>query len=295
MINRLLCIRLVAILAALVVVPAVSANDCAGCGKAEFARVDEFADGKARALQMAITTYISEYGGGKISVDLVGAIHIGDASYYQNLNDKFTGYDKVLFELIVPESGEYSREHSERGSAISKTQVGLKNMLGLAFQLEEIDYGRENFVHADLTTKSLSESMEEREESLYVYFWRAFYASMDEYAKDPLGTRDMKLLAKLISGNDDSALKTAFAYEMTDIDRARKLLGGGSGSAIIESRNEHAVSVLRQQIDSGVEHLAVFYGVAHMPDLEERLVNELNLKYSHTVWVDAWDLSGAAK
>ena len=36
-------------------------------------------------------------------VDLVGAVHIGDKSYYQDLNRRFRKYDAVLYELVAPE------------------------------------------------------------------------------------------------------------------------------------------------------------------------------------------------
>ena len=38
--------------------------------------------------------------------------------------------------------------------------------------------------------------------------------------------------------------------------------------------------------------IGIFYGVAHMPDLEERLLNEVGLTYKTTTWVDAWQLGG---
>src|SRR5690349_13867624 len=34
------------------------------------------------------------------TVDLVGAVHIADAPYYQELNRRFATYDAVLFELV---------------------------------------------------------------------------------------------------------------------------------------------------------------------------------------------------
>ncbi|MCH8059070.1 MAG: hypothetical protein IIA11_01290 [Proteobacteria bacterium] len=36
--------------------------------------------------------------------------------------------------------------------------------------------------------------------------------------------------------------------------------------------------------------IGIFYGVAHMPDLEERLVNELGLVRQEVLWIDAWKL-----
>ena len=36
-----------------------------------------------------------------LAVDLVGAVHVGDKAYYQELNKLFKNYDAVLFELVA--------------------------------------------------------------------------------------------------------------------------------------------------------------------------------------------------
>ena len=168
----------------------------------------------------------------------------------------------------------------------------MKTNLDLTFKRDEINYDKPNFVHADLSPAELSLSMDERDESLYVYFWRVFYASMDEYAKDPLGLRDWQMLSAVLSADDDYAIKILIAYEMTDLNQMRKILGDDSDSAIIGARNERAIEVLRSTLDMGTDRMriGIFYGVAHMPDLEVRLVNELGLVRQKVLWIDAWKL-----
>jgi hypothetical protein len=163
-------------------------------------------------------------------------------------------------------------------------------MLQLSFQLDEIDYGASNFVHADLTPTELSQSMDERGESLYVYFWRLFYASIDEYAKDPLGLNDIRMLSVMLSTDSDNTLKIMLAYEMTNLDTLREILGEDSDSAVIGARNQRAIDVLQSQLDGGAKRVAIFFGVAHMPDMEQRLINQLDLIYLDTTWIDAWRL-----
>jgi len=254
----------------------------------QFTRVDEDPEGLPRALQLGIVTYV----GRGISVDLVSAIHIGDQAYYAELNDRFTDYDALLYELVAPAGIDISEQVAKRKGLLSKTQVTLTRILDLSFQLDEIDYTRPNFVHADLSPSEFRQSMEERDESLYVYFWRVFFASINEYAKDPLGLRDMQMLSSMITSGQDDSLKTMMAYEMTNIDAVQDILGEDSDSAIVGARNERAIEVLRSQLDSGARRVGIFYGVAHMPDLEERLLNELGLSYAETIWVDAWQLGG---
>jgi len=136
--------------------------------------------------------------------------------------------------------------------------------------------------------------MDERGESLYVYFWRIFYASMDQYARDPLGLNEIQKLAAMLSGDPKSAFKVMLAYEMVDLDTLREILGDDSDSAVIGARNQRAIDVLREQLDSGKKRVAIFYGVAHMPDMEQRLMEQLHFDYLDTTWVDAWRLDDHA-
>lgn len=255
-----------------------------------FARIATDDDAQPRALQMSIVTYAPQDGATSLSVDLISAIHIGDPSYYAELNERFRHYDALLFELVAAENSVTASRLAERKGLLSKAQLGMTKMLGLSFQLDEVDYDQTNFVHADLSPAELRQSMEDRGESLYVYFWRIFFASLDQYARDPLGLKDWEMMsAMLTSGNDDS-LKTMIAYEMTNIEQVQDILGEDSNSAVIGARNQRAVDVLQREIKAGAKRIGVFYGVAHMPDLEERLLEELGLAYEKTTWVDAWEL-----
>jgi hypothetical protein len=47
---------------------------------------------------------------------------------------------------------------------------------------------------------------------------------------------------------------------------------------------------MKREIDAGARRIGIFYGVAHMPDLEERLQDQLELQYANTDWIDAWRL-----
>jgi hypothetical protein len=260
-----------------------------------FVRIDADTKDEPRALQLAIATYVPQDGDPLLSVDLVSAIHIGDPSYYAELNRRFEDYDALLYELVAPADAVATNRLAKRKGFISSTQIGMTKLLDLSFQLDEINYDKANFVHADLTPQQLRDSMDERGESLYVYFWRIFFASLDQYAKDPLGLKDWEMLSAVLSAEQDDTFKTMIAYEMTNIEQIQDVLGEDSSSAVIGARNQRAVDVLKREIDGGAKRIGIFYGVAHMPDLEERLVDQLGLTYDSTAWVDAWQLgSGTA-
>ncbi len=257
-----------------------------------FARIDEALPGQPRALQLAIVTY-APADARDFSVDLISAIHIGDREYYQLLNERFRAYDVLLFELVVADPDSAGELNDFDGSWLSRLQVGLKDLLGLAFQLDEIDYGAPNFVHADLSSTMLARSMEERGESLYVYFWRLFFAGIEDYARDPLGLREMSAMTSILAARDDDALKIAIAYEMVKATESGDLLGGEQGSALIAARNEHAMRVLHEQLSRGARRIGLFYGAAHMNDFEQRLAAELGLQRVAVEWADAWRFSAA--
>lgn len=254
-----------------------------------FARVQDNEHGEPRALQMAIVRYRAP-DDDSVSVDLIGAVHIGDKSYYAELNSRFRDYDALLYELIaapdtpVPASGDMTE------SFVSNTQMTMRSALGLAFQLEEIDYGAPNFVHADLSPDELRDQMQVRGESVYVYFWRLFYAGMREASRDPLGLRDLELLASMLSPGSESSVKVTMAYQLADFDRFSTVLDGDDGSALIASRNQRAIDVLTSELSGGAKRVGIFYGVAHMPDLERRLGEQLGLAPVGAEWVDAWQL-----
>ena len=282
---NLLC---VVVIAALGLVPVAHAGDKAP----EFVRIDESDDKRPRALQMSIVSYVPADDDRLLTVDLVSAIHIGDLSYYAELNERFRDYDVLLYELVAPKEVAASNRVERKDGVLSTTQIGMTKMLDLTFQLDGINYDRANFVHADLSPDELREQMDQRGESLYVYFWRLFFASLDEYAKDPLGLKNMQLMGAALSPGQDDSFKTMIAYEMTNLESQRDMLGDDSSNAIIGARNQRAIDVLVREIDSGAKRIGIFYGAAHMPDLEERLLDQLGLTYSDTDWVDAWQLGG---
>lgn len=259
----------------------------------QFVRIAEDDQNRPIALQLAVVRYVAADARLGLSVDLVGAVHIGDAAYYAQLNELFESYDVLLYELVAPSDAMVTQRVARRKGLLSTTQVGLTRLLGLSFQLDEINYDRGNFVHADLSPSELKQSMEQRGESLYVYFWRLFYASVDNYAKDPLGWNDMQKISSVLSAGQDDSLKTLIAYEMTDMGQIQDVLGEDSGSAVIGARNQRAIDVLQREIAAGAKRIGIFYGVAHMPDLEERLLDQVGLVYEETSWVDAWLLGSA--
>ena len=264
----------------------------ASAGESAFLRIAQDEHGEPIALQASIVTYRPASSRDEmISVDLVSALHIADLSYYAELNRRFASYDSVLYELIAPAGTVIPAGGPERRSLLASTQVAVKNMLGLAFQLDEIDYSRANFVHADLSPEQFTASMEARNETFYEYFWKVFFFATKEYAKDPLATRDLDLLAALFATDQQRALKIEFAKELLNMDAVTDSLDGPDGSTLISERNKQAIKILGERMDAGDRRIAIFYGAGHLADLEQRLIDNFGLELAQVTWIDAWDLA----
>ncbi|NQU25293.1 MAG: hypothetical protein HQ567_28750 [Candidatus Nealsonbacteria bacterium] len=229
-------------------------------------------------------------------VDLIGAVHVAEQSYYRQLNKEFEKYDVVLYELVAPEGTRVPKGGGGgSGSPVSALQGGMKNMLELSFQLEEIDYTRKNMVHADMSPEQFSEKMRERGESVLSMFLRMMGYALAKQNKAGGGSSDMQLLMALFDKNRALALKRVMAEQMEDMEGMLSGLEGPDGSTIISERNKVALEVLRKQIAAGKQKIAIFYGAGHMLDFQKRLADQFGMAPVNTRWLVAWNLKDPKK
>ncbi len=253
----------------------------------EFLRLVENTDHKA--LQISIVRYIAT--DSDLSVDLISAVHVADSQYYHDLNELFKQYDAVLYELVAPEGTIITKSAKQNKNLLSMVQMGMKNILGLSFQLEEIDYTPSNFVHADMTPTEFSKSMEERGESILgtvISFWRA---GMAQQLSGQSKLNDYSLISAFLAADREHALKLLFAKEFENMGGVLSTLEGEKGSTLLTERNKKALSVLSREIAKGKQSIAIFYGAAHMHDLGKRLQAEFKLEPVSEHWIDAWNLN----
>jgi len=248
-----------------------------------------------RSLQIAIVRYQSEQKKG-VFVDLIGAVHIGDKSYYAELNQRFSEYDAVLFELVTSAADSLpgrarGSEKQERFDLLSMVQGWMKTGLGLSFQLDEVDYWVDNMVHADMTHQEFKDSMAARGETLFSMFIDLWRSSMQEALKRSSAGSDLDFIKAIFSSNREQALKRMVAHELLNMEGLESAFSKGDGSTLLTERNKKALQILRHELDQGKQSLAIFYGAAHMPDMGKRLINEFGLFPQKVTWVDAWDLS----
>ncbi len=263
---------------------------------AEWVRVKKGPEGQPLAMQVAVVRYRSTPEAGKpgVEVDLVGAVHVGDADYYSKLNQLFESYDALLYELVAPEGTviEPGTKASNR-HALGALQNGMKNMLELEHQLEQVDYTKKNFVHADMSPEEFFDSMDSRGESFIQMYFRMVGQSIAHQSTMQAegATPDIDLMRVLFAKDRARQLKIAMAGQLAEMESLLTAFGGENGSTLITERNKAALKVLRQQIDAGKKKLGVFYGAGHLADMHERLLSEFDMQPVEVTWLDAWSLA----
>ena len=252
-----------------------------------FLRIRRTDSGEPVALETSIVRYVPADGSDGMTVDLVGAVHIADRQYYRQLNEAFTEYDALLYELVAPENMRpVSGQRAQH--PVTGIQRTLKNMLELEFQLDQVDYSPKNFVHADMSPAEFAESMKDRGESFLQMYFRMLGYAMATQSSNP--GSDASLLLALFSQNRAVRLKRIMADQFEDLDGALSAFNGPDGSTLISERNKKALSVLREQMDKGKRRIGIFYGAGHFADMEQRLVDDFGLRRAEVKWLTAWDL-----
>jgi len=258
----------------------------------KFVRINQGDDKKPLALQTAIVRFrpagANDPG---VVVDLIGAIHIGDKAYYEALNQRFRGYDAVLYELVAREKDNVPQPGQNPGSFVGGMQVGMKSLLELEYQLDGIDYRQKNMVHADMSPEEFSATMKSRNESFAGMFFRMLGRAMAEQAEDPFGTGDFQILAAMFAQDRAHRLKLVMAKQFTNLEGEISLFDGPDGSTIITERNAKAFEVLRREMAKGHKKIAVFYGAGHLPDMQRRLEQDFQMQRTGVEWVSAWSLT----
>lgn len=221
-------------------------------------------------------------------VTLVAAVHVADAAYYKALNGRFRKYDAVLFELVAPNGTLPTPGDTDHG-AVSRFQHLITDLLGLKFQLDEIDYSAPNFVHADMDPKTFFRKEDERGESLIGLMVQSMLANMNSPDEQAADIDPGELLAALFSPDRPRRLKLILGREFQDIDDQ---LAGIEGSVLLAGRNQAALKVLREQLALGRKNLAIFYGAGHMSDMQKRL-EKMGFVPIGTQWITAWNIPPA--
>jgi len=258
--------------------------------ESRFIRIQRNENRDPVALQTAIAKYVPAGGEKSVEIDLVAVVHVGEKAYYERLNKEFEKYDAVLYELVAPEGNKPPKDAERRSdNPVAVLQQGMTLFLRLEHQLEVVDYQKANFIHADLSPEGMKKAMKERGDDQMTIVLGAI---ADFLRKKNLDADKPEPQAPDISPIDllnPIKFKRMMAQQFEDAG-GEVSLGGTINRLLVEDRNKACIKVLQQQLTTGKKKIAIFYGAAHMPDLDKRLKEDFGMMRISSEWIKAWSL-----
>jgi hypothetical protein len=266
--------------------------------KVTFLRIKNDDQGAPLSLQVAVARYEFSHdpNNGDIPngayVDLIGAVHVGSETYYQELNTRFKNYDSMLYELVADPNANKPIRGAERGgfNPLGAVQTGMKDVLKLSFQLDEIDYTQANFVHADMSPEDFQEDMKRRGDGFVALFARAMGAGLVVQNSKKGADQQAEMMAAFLA-KDTFKLRRVMAGQFESMDGQMAGIADKNGkSTLLTERNTKAFEVMERELAKGKKRLAIFYGAGHFNDMHMRLIRDYKTKQTQLEWLDAWAL-----
>lgn len=231
-------------------------------------------------------------------VSLVGVVHVGDKSYYPILQNYLDIHDLVLFEAIngpritadlskVDIKKEfYNKQFTEK--KLKEHGLSVIAEYDLSFQIFEINYNRNFWFCSDMTREEMNIQKYikkaanflsiKKEVQKYKINIDSYYHVVKHLLINPAFTNEpmqkhFKIYAAVCIAN----------YDMyVDMDEHLRFL--------IYDRNNYAYQIFKEaEKNPKLKSIALFYGVGHMVDFEERLLAS-GYKEESEIWDVAWEI-----
>ncbi len=273
-----------------------------------YMRVERSDNGEV-ALQIAARKFVVP-GRKAPEVWLVGVSHVGETNYYRTLQKFLDKQALVLFEGVGydPRVGFKAPKDSE-DSESAGLQATLAESLGLAFQLEAIEYDRSNFRNSDISLRDLERLLTPEPEEGSVAGNPGsggetnpeFVALLEAMDGSSWTGKLLHMGIKFLGANPKlKAMTRLMLVEMLgQIEGDIAQLQGVPPDlqelmrVLIQSRNKVVLEDVRKAIQkkSPPTSVAVFYGAAHMADMEKRLKAEFDMDSEEETWFSAVSLN----
>jgi hypothetical protein len=247
-----------------------------------FIRFEAPADERPGALLTAIARLFDEKT--RTTVFLVGAVHVADHAYFERVQDLLDGCDRVLFEGVGhgKAGSPPPEEEVARYDALFRLQLKLKDLLGLEFQKDGVDYRRDFWKNADVDMESLSARMKEEGVGLPTDppLVRGLLSLV-------MGVLDGSKLADNPQFRQQIKRQAAAALATSDVLFSGQMRG--LNKVLIEWRNDAALAAFDHELAAGPKGrwIAIFYGAGHLSDMTQKLLAR-GLEYQGTDWLRAW-------
>jgi hypothetical protein len=167
-------------------------------------------------------------------------------------------------------------------------QTQLANALHVSFQLDEMDTTNPDWINADIDIKELQEQLDALGEDnamiLKLIEGESFSAKLMGFVlKFVARSPTMSSMMKLVMMDMLAMMETTNMF--AQFDAIEKV--------ILKGRNATVIEYLKAELAAHPENkdIAIFYGAAHMPGIEEVITSELGYKYESTTWTPAMSVN----
>ena len=124
--------------------------------------------------------------------------------------------------------------------------------------------------------------------SLRVKAWKV-ESGLDDAKKDAQQPGLVKLMEILCRKDSATELKRLVGREFDSMESLITGLEADGGTVLVGERNRVALEVLDGEIARGKRKIAIFYGAAHLPDMQKKL-EARGFVRGKSEWLKAWDL-----
>jgi len=175
-------------------------------------------------------------------------------------------------------------------------QAQLADALGLAFQLEAVDYGREHFRCSDMTVDQLERELTARGIDFGGLSGTLAGTSFSAQLVNVL-LKVVKTLDAFFEGRVSDMAKLMMIEVLGNESLTEAALnqqfGAGFAEVIVGERNQIVMDDLSALIaaEPEVKSVAIFYGAAHMADFDQRLADQMDYHATTAEWIPAMTLN----
>jgi hypothetical protein len=131
------------------------------------------------------------------------------------------------------------------------------------------------------------ESMKRNDESFFKMFFKLMGQSLSRSGSN---LTEFDLLRAAMADDRELEMRRLFAEEIKNLEGGMAIFDGADGSTIINHRNAKAMEILERELKAGKRRVSIFYGAGHLPDMQQRLLADFNLKRGGQYWLEAWKL-----
>ncbi|MEI6789668.1 MAG: hypothetical protein WCK42_00620 [Myxococcaceae bacterium] len=243
--------------------------------------------------QMSVKSFLPANGSGP-KVTLVGMIHVGESSYYNQVQGLIDQANSVLWEAIGgdPQGDSYATMGSILPSCQTLFQMinhqDTADQLGLVHQ--QLTYPQGKAVWADLNTEPLLDQFlktpfaeSKRNEmpntwntpKCYQVLW-LFKEGLKLNPNPELGRIDFLPGSGNATYTPPASKKTLTRRDLAKIDPKEIEIFPGFDEVLLERRNDVVLEKLAQVLAYSQGEILIVYGAAHMADIEKRFTKQHN-------------------